>query len=970
MKNIKAIQHFIVLIISLFTLTNTVNAVEITWEQQQKLQEYFDTNNKIWGFSDQVLQAVLSENTPYPGNYADALLAVDLANKFANAQDKQLLEAIIIEASKKGIEKFMPNLSSVLGWASWAKTGMELLDQFVINPARMGSSLDDYFNKRDAAWDPGESIATVRDWGNVLVNLKKEFRKQYGDAAFKEITPSSLTLLPRWDDKFNAFVAAYFEAEYIKYKVKKEAAEILKSKKREVEKGAARFYKMLKEKQKELDKEHDCDKNEHWDEDKKSCECNDGYTEDKDDDCIKVRNCDENEYWDIAEGDCECNQGYSENKQGNCIEIKDCDKYEVWNADEGECECKDGYKEDEKGICVEDKKIEVKISLTYPAGKSPRVFTKGWIFGAHATSKVGDEAEKDISNQVQWSGTGSFAPATGSISRPTFSAGRNTIKLSVTIGDQIFTEKFKVRAINPKGYARVSDKAFNPVDSHGCIACPHSVVGPIITGSPNILIDGLPAARKGDSGVHAACCGSNSFEIVQGDPNVLINGRPAARLGDKTQHCGGVGKIVEASFTITECEENAYWDSNKDECICKDSYDENEDGGCVKIDEDHDCKDNEEWNDDKKDCVCKDGFTPNKKGECIEIKDCDNNQHFDVDKDDCVCDDGFTPNKKGDCIEIKDCSGDNEHFDADIGDCECDDGFTKNDKNKCVAEVVDDICSMGHINSLISRMRMLIAENKSDESLLLSYIRKFEKEINDQSSDPCANSIVAYSYYNALSIAARMDARVSDILDMSVEIVWLQAICPDLDAEMASKGITIKSLVSSISGVGSYKNKIPELTSRLHENGCDEKEVEEEGEKIVPPEKDPGFIQGGGTSTEMPGDGDDNDGDGQQDEEVQGLAGYNVTMVLYDSGSAADDVFGLSVGGYGSLGQTPAGGLRSYGLNLPPGSYIATVSVIVAPDDVGTYTLSVLYKGESIGSITGSPPQGSSATLSFTVPSE
>ncbi|MFC1528057.1 carboxypeptidase-like regulatory domain-containing protein [Candidatus Neomarinimicrobiota bacterium] len=327
----------------------------------------------------------------------------------------------------------------------------------------------------------------------------------------------------------------------------------------------------------------------------------------------------------------------------------------------------------------------------------------------------------------------------------------------------------------------------------------------------------------------------------------------------------------------------------------------------------------------------------------------------------------------------KECK-ENEKLNTETYDCDCVDGYKKDENDICVPkddeeeeddeeETVDE-CSLEYIEALTFMLEVLVADTKLSETELISYINKFNKEINDQSSDPCNNSIIAYCYYSALEIAARMAENVSDIQDIAVEIIMLQAMCPDLSQQMQAEGITVKSLISSIAGLGSFKDKLSQMESRLHENGCDEDEVKEEGEKIVPPEGDPGFIQEGGISTEMPGDGDDNDGDGQQDEEVEGLSGYNITLVLYDSGSAADDIFNLSVGGYGSLGQTPAGGLRSYGLNLLPGSYTAVVTVVLAPDDVGTYTLTVLYDGESIGSITGAPPQGSSGTLTFTVPSE
>jgi uncharacterized Zn-binding protein involved in type VI secretion len=69
-------------------------------------------------------------------------------------------------------------------------------------------------------------------------------------------------------------------------------------------------------------------------------------------------------------------------------------------------------------------------------------------------------------------------------------------------------------------------------DSGGPV--PH-VGGPIITGSPNVLIGGLPAARVTDK---ATCVGLPDT-IVMGSTSVFINGLPAARMGDQTAH-GGV----------------------------------------------------------------------------------------------------------------------------------------------------------------------------------------------------------------------------------------------------------------------------------------------------------------------------------------------------------------------------------------------------------------------------------------------
>lgn len=99
--------------------------------------------------------------------------------------------------------------------------------------------------------------------------------------------------------------------------------------------------------------------------------------------------------------------------------------------------------------------------------------------------------------------------------------------------------------------SRVGDNANCPADSHGKNCCAHSVTGPAVQGSPDVFIDGKPALRVGDSGVHSACCGSNTWVTAAGSGKVLINGIPAVRLGDATTHCGGTGKMIEGSPTVS-----------------------------------------------------------------------------------------------------------------------------------------------------------------------------------------------------------------------------------------------------------------------------------------------------------------------------------------------------------------------------------------------------------------------------------
>jgi len=191
----------------------------------------------------------------------------------------------------------------------------------------------------------------------------------------------------------------------------------------------------------------------------------------------------------------------------------------------------------------------IQVSLTYPAGNSPKVFTTGWVFGARCVANPGTRKQHDISGSVFWKGTGTFRPERGIMSFPTFNKnGTNQITLYFKDKERVVFERtFTVETVDPKGYARVTDLAQGVPHGHGCPACPHPVIGPIIVGSRIVTVGGMPAACVGDTGITCCCCGANTYVIKTGDPNVLIEGKPVARLNDQTVHCGVYpGKIVSA----------------------------------------------------------------------------------------------------------------------------------------------------------------------------------------------------------------------------------------------------------------------------------------------------------------------------------------------------------------------------------------------------------------------------------------
>ena len=101
-----------------------------------------------------------------------------------------------------------------------------------------------------------------------------------------------------------------------------------------------------------------------------------------------------------------------------------------------------------------------------------------------------------------------------------------------------------------KPVCRLGDQANCPADVHGKNCCPHNVTGPAVTASPNVFINGNPAHRVGDTGVHSACCGPNTWVCGEGSARVRVSGIPLVRVGDATQHCGGMGKMVQASGNV------------------------------------------------------------------------------------------------------------------------------------------------------------------------------------------------------------------------------------------------------------------------------------------------------------------------------------------------------------------------------------------------------------------------------------
>lgn len=91
--------------------------------------------------------------------------------------------------------------------------------------------------------------------------------------------------------------------------------------------------------------------------------------------------------------------------------------------------------------------------------------------------------------------------------------------------------------------ARKSDPSSCPIPGHG--------TNPIATGSPDVIFDGLPAARQGDT----CACGSALSSGLSS--TVFINGKNAATINTGGSHgsivIGGSGTVIIGD-THTPCE--------------------------------------------------------------------------------------------------------------------------------------------------------------------------------------------------------------------------------------------------------------------------------------------------------------------------------------------------------------------------------------------------------------------------------
>jgi len=310
-------------------------------------------------------------------------------------------------------------------------------------------------------------------------------------------------------------------------------------------------------------------------------------------------------------------------------------------------------------------------------------------------------------------------------------------------------------------------------------------------------------------------------------------------------------------------------------------------------------------------------------------------------------------NKKASATVTVTKEGDKDEDEGDLDDA-LDDIKDEEDK---------DPCDQNALNAKIEQFNALKGNVVSKFGNFTGASAKFYQEINARRADPCTNNIVAFTYYTAKGIASEVEAIAQDMKNLYTEIVIAGALC-----KMENTKSNIKNLLYAFNDVGpkigTIKRTLTAMKGRLAEFSCDEDEVTRNGEQVSAQGNiDPEFLQDGGAMGEVQGDGVDQTGEGFQDE---GNYSGSVVILVWDSGTAKDDIFAVSLSKYGSLGTTPKGGRGFFARNLEPGNYTVTITTLETDVGAGTWSVKVSYKGTVLVVQQGS----NSGAVAFTIPAE
>lgn len=205
------------------------------------------------------------------------------------------------------------------------------------------------------------------------------------------------------------------------------------------------------------------------------------------------------------------------------------------------------------------------------------------------------------------------------------------------------------------------------------------------------------------------------------------------------------------------------------------------------------------------------------------------------------------------------CTDENATWNADRQQCICNDGYEPNaELGKCISldEALDEIaeedegalCDETELAEKLVRLNELAASGNRMAANFQSMFRKFLKEINDQNSNPCTNSLVAYTYASAKEIHTEYQAMADEATEISTDLMLEGALCPLEELEL-----DVTRILQTVSEVGrpigQIEDGIATMENELLTYGCDEQDVSDLGDTIADRSTNPEVIESGGVGT-------------------------------------------------------------------------------------------------------------------------
>lgn len=188
----------------------------LTEDQNEALRDFFSSAENVRSFGAHPVNDLLRDpnNATFLSGFANKLLAMRVYNEVLDGNAQAARKLLVEKASDVAIEKLVartvPALGRALGWFSWVKTGLELSKKFVYDPAIQDFNLNLYADCRAKGAEPEDAAACIRSYGDIRLAALEQFKKDYSE---KLIMRDGL-LLPRWENRLNRFLNAWFEEQY------------------------------------------------------------------------------------------------------------------------------------------------------------------------------------------------------------------------------------------------------------------------------------------------------------------------------------------------------------------------------------------------------------------------------------------------------------------------------------------------------------------------------------------------------------------------------------------------------------------------------------------------------------------------------------------------------------------------------------------------------------------------------------